>query len=561
MRLHALTMALLLCAGAASALTPVETHGALKAKGGKLYGKDGKTVVLRGMSMYWSSEPVGYNFYTGAVVKWLQSDFDVSVIRVPLAVEAPKNSPNYGYTYSTKDSLTNLGRMKNMINACIAQGLYVVVDWHAPEADPYTDYAVPFFTNLATQYKNVPNIIWEVWNEPTLDNNSIQTHANAVIKAIRGVGDTNLVVVGSGNWSSQPDQAPSVTDSKSNVAYTIHFYAGSSAHDSYRDAVSRAISAGRTVFATEWGTSDASGKSNFSSGNSTTWLNFLETNGVSHCNWNIGNPLYNTADATQGVEASAALKSGSSFSGGWDVTGSGTTGLTPSGIYIRSYIRGKNNGIYTIPPEIPDTNALPGTFYATHWSKVSGVDSATSTDTTTKEMISFSKGASADFEVNNSAVTFWNLMYARIKATTAGTMVVKSGSTPLCTLNVAAGSWATLKDTVYLPTGRQALHVDFNFSGNLTFFRFSKMLSAPVGLAARTALQGVRVERGQLILPAGHAFAEVRMMSANGSLLERLPLTAETERAALPAAHGLRWALLVDREGRSSVLPIAPSFE
>jgi len=571
MRLRTLILTLGLAVGMSYALTPVETYGALKAQNGKLIGKGGKQVVLRGMSMYWSSEPVGYNYYTAGTVKWLQSDFQVSVIRVPLAVEPPANSPNPGYLSSTattwqpKDSSNNLARVKTIINGCISQGLYVVVDWHAPTDNPYTDRAKAFFVTLAQTYKNVPNILWEVWNEPTVDNGTVKTHADAVIAALRAVGDTNLVIVGSSSWSAQPDQVPAVTDSKNNVAYSVHFYAGSPAHDAYKNNVTNAIKNGRTVFATEWGTSDATGKYGYNASNSTSWLDFLETNGVSHCNWNIGTPLLNTANASQGVEASAALKSGTSFSGGWDITGSGTTGLTTSGVFIRNYIRGKNNGLFTLPAEAPDTNAIPGSFYATVWSKVSGVDSAASTDTAGKQMINVASGSSAEYYLKNSGATFYYTVMARLKATTAGNIIFKTGATALCTLAVPAGQgWVTLKDTLYLATGGQTLHADFNFAGNVSLFRFSKNLTAPppptpIGLVgAARELAGVSIKGNFVNFPEGHSWSAVKIVDAHGAVTQEWSLNSSVSRIELPRAQGLHWLLISDRSGSHVSMAVPP---
>jgi endoglucanase len=563
MKFRTLILALASVVGMSYALTPVETYGTLKAKNGTLVGKGGKTAILRGMSMYWSSEPVGYNYYTDGVVKWLQSDFQASVIRVPLAVEAPANSPNSGYlTGVVKDSVTNLTRVKTIINSCISQGLYVVVDWHAPTDNPYTDHAKAFFVTLAQAYKNVPNIMWEVWNEPTVDNGTVKTHADAVIAALRAVGDTNLVIVGSSSWSAQPDQVPSVADSKNNVAYSIHFYTGSPAHDAYKTNVTNAIKAGRTVFATEWGTSDATGKYNFNASTSTSWLDFLETNGVSHCNWNIGAPLLNTSIASMGVEASAALKSGSNFSGGWDITGNSTMGLTPSGIYIRNYIRNKN-GAFTLPADAPDTSAIPGSFYATRWSKVSGVDSAASTDTAGKQMVNVTSGSSAEYYLKNTGSSFYYSVQVRLKATTAGNIVFKTGTTALCTLAVPAGQgWVALRDTVYLATGVQTLHADFNFAGNVAFYKFSKNLSAPpsTGLAgmAHADIDDISIRGNVASFQDGHSWSAMKMVDAHGAVMHEWSLSPSIRQIELPRAQGVRWLLISDKNGLRSSVAVPP---
>ena len=69
MNLKSIAILLAGAIGAAHALSPVETHGALTVKNGKLTDKNGKNVTLRGMSFYWSSEDEGGAFYNTNCVK------------------------------------------------------------------------------------------------------------------------------------------------------------------------------------------------------------------------------------------------------------------------------------------------------------------------------------------------------------------------------------------------------------------------------------------------------------------------------------------------------------
>src|ERR1035437_4555949 len=171
-RIH-LLLALCFAAVTAHAKTPVETYGRLWASGGYLCDSTKNNhVILRGMSLYWSSEPDGYAFFNGGVVRWLQSDWKVSVIRAPMAVNPVPSGGNKSIGY-LQDSATNMSRIQAVVNSAIAQGLYVIVDWHVVDVqnsgsaskEPYTTKAVAFFKTMATKYKNAPNVLWEVWNE------------------------------------------------------------------------------------------------------------------------------------------------------------------------------------------------------------------------------------------------------------------------------------------------------------------------------------------------------------------------------------------------------------
>lgn len=558
-----------LCAiGASHALTPVQTYGHLKAKGGYLYDSTGSNkAVLRGMSMYWSSEPDGYNYYTSGTVQWLQSDFKASVIRVPLAPDPPDNSTNTGYLTSSADSVKAMARVTNMINACITQGLYVIVDWHCPGSTPYTDHAVAFYTYLVKKYGNLPNLIWEVWNEPTVDGGTISTHANTVIAAIRKAGNGGLVVVGTPSYSSEPNNsAMSIKDDSSNVAYTLHFYAGSSAHDSYRSNMTNAIAAGRTVFATEWGTTDYTGQTNYSSSNSTTWLNsYLEANYVSSCNWNIGTPRYPTAGTGTTVEASAAINYAANYFGGWDTTvaSSGGNYLTQSGAFIRSWLRGKNSA-FTVPPPPPDTALIPAdTLYPAAWASKSGVDSATSTDGGSKKMITVTSGSWVQYLDTVTATSYFNVR-VRVKSAAGGSIIFSNDSAALCTLSVpASSSWATLLDTLHLNIGYQTLRADFKLAGNVAWYKFGKLLWTPstgVESQHRQATTGIVLHDNIVALQDGHAWRSMRMVDARGAVIQSWTLPSAASEVVLPRRAGMTWLLLKSEDGSVSQLAVLPTL-
>jgi endoglucanase len=108
----------------------------------------------------------------------------------------------------------------------------VIIDWHKEhrvEAPTNETEAVAFFTQMATTYGAYPNVIFEIYNEPNGPQwPAVKAYAEIVIGAIRKTGSTNLIVVGTPSWSRDVDIAAvdPITDFK-NIAYTLHFYAGS----------------------------------------------------------------------------------------------------------------------------------------------------------------------------------------------------------------------------------------------------------------------------------------------------------------------------------------------
>ncbi|HXP90622.1 MAG TPA: glycoside hydrolase family 5 protein [Fibrobacteria bacterium] len=445
MKLHHLLVGTILATGlSAQAKTPVATYGHLWAKGGTLYDSS-KTnkVTLRGMSMYWSSEPDGYAFFNGGVVRWLQSDWQLSVIRVPLAVNPVPNGGNKSIGY-LQDSATNMSRVQIMVSTAIQQGLYVIVDWHVIDAgssnstNPQQSSAISFFRTLATQYKNVPNVLWEIWNEPTTDNGTVANYANAIIPVIRNAGNTNLVIIGSSGWSSQPNSVSGVTDPANNVAYTLHFYANSHPPSGpYWSNAQAAQSAGKTVFVTEWGTTNADGNSGYNWSASQSWLDELEAAGISWCNWDVGTQRSVPSDESSAVQGTAAVIATASTTGNW-----ASSDLSAGGAAVRSYIIGKQGGKFT-GPDTTLTVVQPLTVTPTTGQLAGGgvtpnfhfAATFSHTFTWTMQIAQPSTGASYSYSQNNDSINQdWNSSIRRL-ATQFGAGTVN--------VTVTGGPWTT----------------------------------------------------------------------------------------------------------------------
>jgi endoglucanase len=448
MKLHHLVAGTILAAGLSThALTPVATYGHLWAMNHTLYDSS-KTnkVTLRGMSMFWSSEPDGYAFFNPGVVRWLQSDWQVSVIRVPLAVNPVPGGGNKSIGY-LQDSATNMSRVQIMVSTAIQQGLYVIVDWHvidpnqtsgSSSTDPQQTKAIAFFQTMATEYKNVPNVLWEIWNEPTTDNGKVASYANAIIPVIRNAGNTNLVIIGSSGWSSQPNSVSGVTDPASNVAYTLHFYAGSHPYNGpYWSNAQTAQSAGKTVFVTEWGTTNADGNSGYNWSASQSWLDELEGAGISWCNWDVGTQRSVPSDETSAVQGTAAVIATAATTGNW-----ASSDLSQGGAAVRSYIIGKQGGKFTGPDTVlkvvqpltvtPTTGQLAGGGVTPNFHFAASFSHAFSW---TMQISQPSTGASYAYSQDNDSINQdWNSSIHRL-ATQFGAGTVN--------VTVTGGSWTT----------------------------------------------------------------------------------------------------------------------
>ncbi len=328
-RVAALAASVLLFGCAATDATPppaaapgvVSRHGRLQVRGNRIVGQDGQPVSLAGVSYGWSQWEAA-RFYNADVVNWLKQDWSADLVRAPLGIHEQE-----GYL---QDPRANLARVTRVVDAALAADVYVLIDWHDHRAQRHTVQAVEFFTAMAKRYGDRPNVIYEIYNEPVKASwaKDIKPYAEQVIAAIRAVDPDNLIVVGTPNFSQEVDTAAADPLKDPNVAYALHFYAGT--HKAWlRKRADRALAAGAALFVTEWGTCNADGKGPVDRASTEEWLAYLRANQLSHCNWGIYDK----------PETASILLPGASRHGGWK-----DADLTPSGRYAREIVRGWQAG-------------------------------------------------------------------------------------------------------------------------------------------------------------------------------------------------------------------------
>lgn len=299
-------------AGAAAAVAPITTSGNKVLIGGQ-------PGSLSGNSLFWSNTGWGgAKFYNAQSVAWLKSDWKSTLVRAAMGVD-----DTGGYL---TDSY-NKTLVTTVVDAAIANNMYVIIDWHSHHADQYQAQSIAFFKEMATKYGNSNNVIYEIYNEPLQVSWSgvIKPYATAVIAAIRAIDPDNLIVVGTPSWSQDVDVAANdPITGYANIAYTLHFYAGT--HGQYlRDKASTALSKGIPLFVTEWGSVNADGGGAVATAETNSWVSFMKTNNISNANWALNDK----------AEGASALVAGASANGGWT-----SAQLTASGSFVKSIISG-----------------------------------------------------------------------------------------------------------------------------------------------------------------------------------------------------------------------------
>lgn len=146
-------------------------------------------------------------------------------------------------------------------------------------------------------------------------------YATDVIKTIRNNTKDSIIIVGTNTWDQ--DVLDPINDriEDDNVMYALHFYSGT--HKEFlRERAKKALDNNLPLFVSEWGTSKADGSNGTYLEEAKKWVDFMEQNDLSWCNWSL----------TDKNESSALLKPGSSKTNFTD------DDLTESGNFIKSVL-------------------------------------------------------------------------------------------------------------------------------------------------------------------------------------------------------------------------------
>src|ERR1035437_9772214 len=262
--------------GIAPKNSPVALNGKLQVLGTQLSNENGNPIVLCGVSLGWHN--LWPRFYNESAVAWLASDWSCNVIRASMGVGLDDSylvNPDYA-----------LKCMTNVIDGAIKQGIYVLIDFHSHKL--HTAEAKIFFSGMAKKYKNSPNVMYEIWNEPDYYSwKVVKLYSEEIISTIRSIDKDNIILVGSPHWDQDIDSvAADRIYSQKNIMYTMHFYAGT--HKKWlRDRTDSCISKGIPIFISECAGMDATGDGPIDKTEWQTYLDWMEKDKLSWIVWSV----------------------------------------------------------------------------------------------------------------------------------------------------------------------------------------------------------------------------------------------------------------------------------
>ena len=258
----------------------------LKVSGVDLVDSDGKKIMLNGISNHglsWYPQYVNYD-----TMKFFKYDFNINAFRLAMYTDELDGfcvcSDSFrSYLYEVIDK---------GVKAAIELDMYVIIDWHILfDSNPliYLDKAKDFFESVSKKYGNIPNVLFEICNEPNINCvwEDVKKYAEIIIPIIRK-NSNNVIIVGTTTWSQDVDIAALNPLAYDNLMYALHFY--SSTHKKQlRDKCEFALSKKLPVFISEFGVCEASGNGFIDYKEADEWFSFIKKNNLSHFCWNLSN--------------------------------------------------------------------------------------------------------------------------------------------------------------------------------------------------------------------------------------------------------------------------------
>ena len=278
------TIALLILAITISASAMVarpSINGKLHVEGTGLFDERGNQVVLKGASTHgltWFPQYVNNNLF-----RQLSREWNTNLIRLAM----------YSYDYVNGDREKNLEILRKGVEYAIANDMYVMVDWHILIDNNPNDNlaeAINFFNMMAKEYANIPNVIFEICNEPNGDCTweDIKEYANIIIPVIRRHSPAALVLIGTPNYDREIQFPAKDPVNFENIMYTFHFYA-TSHKDEFRAKLREVVGQGTPIFVSESGLCEETGDGKIDFESVKTWYRLLDSLHLNYTIWSLSN--------------------------------------------------------------------------------------------------------------------------------------------------------------------------------------------------------------------------------------------------------------------------------
>lgn len=141
----------------------------------------------------------------------------VNIIRIGLEIEDVENEKEMNSFIDTVDLL-------------VKNNIYVIILlWNNGDPNQNIDIAKEYFKSIAEKYKDTPNILYEIANEPSKDLKweELAEYSNTIIPIIREFSKDNIIIIPCSSLDMRPDQV-NMEDllQNKNIMISYHMYVG-----------------------------------------------------------------------------------------------------------------------------------------------------------------------------------------------------------------------------------------------------------------------------------------------------------------------------------------------
>jgi endoglucanase len=250
----------------------------------------GNNVILRGVSLVDVSVADSRTRNANALIDMATDSADgwyARVVRLSVYPDAIDGQPGWNANpdaYFTK-------HLDPAVQHCISKQIYCIVDWHYIKDYNSNDVDTAtraFWNYVAPKYASIPNVIFELYNEPIYPDSwsTWEKTAQPWVDIIRAVAPQNLILIGGPRWSQNVAEAATSPFAGSNLVYVAHIYPGhgdQSVWDSWFGDSSNTV----PYFITEWGWQQGGNvpTNGTRTGYGVPFSDYLDSKGVSWTAW------------------------------------------------------------------------------------------------------------------------------------------------------------------------------------------------------------------------------------------------------------------------------------